>query len=328
MNEQDDFTSLFDDLIDEDDDKTSSKYESLFGKYEYTCPSPLSSGENREVYNTIEQDNVIHEHSIKSKFDFSDYCLSLIFILIFAGLIFWLVNIGIKTVSNLLFLCLALPTFFVMYFIVLPNLYLFIFASFFLLGFIPAYTPDFMHIRSMSVCFGCVLFIVVSIYFHDLGSHQYIFQERLPLNPLYAYAKIRTEVIRECKFFFDDLFAQQRVSPGTFYNGILYKQLPLYQKALNDIMNEVLKDNYFVIQQLESLSLQQKEMIISRAKAISNLGLEGEYLLTILHQHFLYHKYKRFSNWVEIAVIKYPYEGIDAWQNVLSVYSSVDLETE
>lgn len=260
-----------------------------------------------------------------NKFDFRDYCFLFLFAWLFIGLICWLVNIGIESISNLLFIGFAFPTFLAIYFVILPNLYLFILASFFFLSVMPTYTQDVMHIRSMSVCSGFALFIVIFIYLSDMCSYQHIFQERLPFNPLYAYKKIRTELIFCCKDFFDNLYSRQKVSPGTFYDMVLYKHLPLYQKALNNIMREVLNNDYFGIHALDELNIQQKKVILAKAKSINTLGVSDKYLLTMLHQYFLYHD-TPFSNWATIAVVKYSNNANVAWQHVLSVYRNLDVQ--
>lgn len=264
----------------------------------------------------------------KTNWDTQEYFILLFFIWILAGLILGIFRMGIVKFSDLLFASLSFPAFMVMFLIISVNLWVLSIISLFFLIIIPLYgLYDLIHVSSM--CLSFILYLIISFAGY--------FYECFPANPFPAYKRVRTGFILSCKDFFDKLYFRQQVSPGTFYDGILYGHLPVYQNALNDIMLEVLNEDYLCHNRLEEMSYEQKNKILRIAKNLNKRGLESGYLLAMLHQYFLrpddiFDVFRKprsqaiFSQWSELAVNKYPYEGYKAWQSVLQTYGDKNIQ--
>lgn len=176
------------------------------------------------------------------------------------------------------------------------------------------------------------LLILIGVYFLGLKL-----EDRSSKNPFRMYVSFRTYVIFKCKRFFDDLFGSQKVAPGTFYGEVLYCELPIYQKTLNEIMQEVFGNQYDMGE--KSISPRQREQIIEIARRAEyafypdehgesrGIHIKQGYVWTMLHQYLrlasFFRGQENFSDWADTVVSSPLYNDYAArgiWDDIKKNY--------
>lgn len=220
--------------------------------------------------------------------------------------------------------------------VLFPILELQLAASFFLISIGPLGShfdwPEHVFHKGFFLIGLVNLLILIGLYFYGLKL-----EDRFSKNPFRMYIPFRTYVIFKCKKFFDDLFDNQKVAPGTFYSGVRYCELPIYQKTLNKIMQEVFGNHYDIGE--KSISPKQREQIIEIARKAEyafypdehgesrGVHIKQGYIWTMLHQYLrlasIYRGQENFSDWAETVVSSSLYNDHTArgiWDDIKKNY--------